>query len=119
MSSISAGLVLSDYIDDPDEARIVSEFAYRLLEDDTEVTRQWTEWYMIEENRVSPEALAWMAARGGRRFLMYSALCRSSYVSESTLSEILTDPALYAGSIPDPGRGTGKYSWVNTLDGGS
>ncbi|MEN8209486.1 MAG: DUF2723 domain-containing protein, partial [Candidatus Fermentibacteria bacterium] len=38
MSSISAGLVLSEYIDDPDEAGIVAEFAYRMLEDDPEIT---------------------------------------------------------------------------------
>ncbi len=119
MSSISAGLVLSDYISDQNEAQLVAEFAYRLLDDNAEVTREWAEWYMIEENRVSPEALAWMAAKGGRYFFMYAALNRSSYVSESTLSEILTDPALYAGSIPDPGSGAGRYSWVNTLDGGS
>jgi len=119
MSAISAGLVLSEYIDDPDEARMLTGFSYRLLEDDPEVTRQWTEWYMLEQNRVSPEAIAWMAAKGGRRFLMYSALSRSSVLSESSLLEILNDPASYAGSIPDPGRGTGRYSWVNTLDGGS
>ncbi len=119
MSSISAGLVLSEYINDQDEARVVADFAYRLLEDDPEVTMEWTDWYMIEQNRVSPEALAWMAAKGGRHFLMYAALSRSSQVSESTLSEILSDPAIYAGSIPDPGSGAGRYSWVNSLDGGS
>ncbi|MCK5115242.1 MAG: DUF2723 domain-containing protein [Candidatus Aegiribacteria sp.] len=119
MSSVSAGLVLSEYISDQDEARIVADFAYRLLEDDPEVTRKWTEWYMIEDNRVSPEALAWMAAKGGRYFLVYAALSRSSNVSESTLSEILSDPASYAASIPDPGRGAGRYSWVNSLYGGS
>ncbi|MEN8209676.1 MAG: hypothetical protein ABFR50_10560, partial [Candidatus Fermentibacteria bacterium] len=119
MSSISAGLVLSEYIDDPDEAGIVAEFAYRMLEDDPEITREWTEWYIAEQNRVSPEALAWMAAKGGRHFLMYSALTESGYISEMTLSEILTDPELYARSVPDCGRGAGAYSWVNTLDGGS
>ena len=119
MSSVSAGLVLSEYITDQDEARIVADFAYRLLQDDPEFTREWTEWYMIEANRVSPEALAWMAAKGGRHFLVYAALNRSSQVSESTLSEILSDPAVYAGSIPDPGSGAGRYSWVNSLNGGS
>ena len=119
MSSVSAGLVLSEYITDQDEARIVADFAYRLLQDDPEFTREWTEWYMIEANRVSPEALAWMAAKGGRHFLVYAALSRSSQVSESTLSEILSDPAVYAGSIPDPGSGAGRYSWVNSLNGGS
>ena len=110
---------LQKYISDQQEGLVVTDFAYRLLEDDPEVTRKWTEWYMIEENRVSPEAFAWMAAKGGRPFLMYAALTKSSYISESTLSEIITDLALYAGSIPDPGSGTGRYSWVNTLDGGS
>ncbi|MCK4807069.1 MAG: hypothetical protein KAT09_05460, partial [Candidatus Aegiribacteria sp.] len=119
MSAISAGLVLAEYIEDETEARIINEFVLRILEDDHEVTREWAEWYMIEENRVSPEALAWMAAKGGRPFLMYAALSKSSYVSESTISEILTDPASYAGYVPDPGNGAGRYSWVNTLDGGS
>ena len=119
MSAISAGLILTEYFEDESEARIVSEFALRMLEDDPEVTREWTEWYMIEENRVSPEALAWMAAKGSRPFLMYAALSKSTNVSDSTLSGILSDPASYAGSVPDPGRGVGRYSWVKTLDGGS
>ncbi|MCD4701423.1 MAG: hypothetical protein K8S24_06145 [Candidatus Aegiribacteria sp.] len=119
MSAMSAGLVLSDYIDDQEEARVIVEFAYRLLEESPEESRKWSEWYVMESNRVSPEALAWMSARGGRPFLMYAALCGSSHVPVSTLSEILTDPAYYAGHVPDPGNGYGRYSWVNTLDGGS
>lgn len=118
MSSISAGLVLSDYIVDRNEASVVAGYAYRLLEDDPEESRRWSEWYVTESNRVSPEALAWMAARGGRPFLMYAALSASRNVSPSTLAEILHDPALYAGSVPAPGKGAGRYSWVNTLAGG-
>ncbi len=119
MSAISAGLVLSGYFEGQDEARVVAGYAYRLLEDGPEESRKWSEWYVTESNRVSPEAIAWMAAKGGKPFLMYAALSRSRNVSSSTLIEILHDPALYAGSIPDPGHGSGSYSWVNTLDGGS
>ena len=119
MSSISAGLVLSGYINDEAEAGMVEEFALRLLEESPENARQWSEWYITEGKRVSPEALAWMAARGGRYCMMYAALCRSSNVSDSILGEILLDPASYAESVPEPGRGSGSYAWVNTLDGGS
>jgi hypothetical protein len=119
MSSISAGLVLSDYIDDESEAGAIEGFALRLLDEGSEESREWSEWYVTEGKRVSPEALAWMAARGGRYFLMYAALCGSSHVSGSILSGILLDPASYAESVPEPGRGSGSYSWVNTLDGGS
>lgn len=119
MSSISAGLVLSDYIEDEAEAETVEGFALMLLEESPEEAIQWSEWYVTEGKRVSPEALAWMAARGGKHYLMYAALCRSSHVSDLTLSEILQDPESYAESLPEPGGGSGSYAWVNTLDGGS
>jgi hypothetical protein len=119
MSSISAGMVLSRYIDDEAEAEMVNGFALRLLEENPEEARQWSEWYITEGKRVSPEALAWMASRGGRPCMMYAALCKSSNVSDSILSGILLDPASYAEFVPEPGRGSGSYAWVNTLDGGS
>ncbi len=118
MSSLSAGIVLAGYIENPSEERIISEFAYRMLEDSPEETRSWTEWYMTERNRVSPEALAWMAAEGGRPYLMYAALSESNSIPESVFSDIVLSPEEYAGSMAAPGRGTGSYSWVNTLNGG-
>jgi len=119
MSSISAGLVLAGYMENQSEAAALQDFAFMLLEDDPVETRKWSEWYVTESNRVSPEALAWMAAKGGRPYMMYSALCGSSNVSASVLSGILLNPVTYAESVPQPGRGSGNYTWVNTLDGGS
>ena len=77
------------------------------------------EWYITESNRVSPEAVAWMAAKAGRPSMMYVALSRSEVVSQALLDEILAAPESYAASIPDPGNASGRYSWVNTLTGGS
>jgi len=118
MSSLAAGLVLADHIEDFDEARMITEFSYRLLNDDPEETRTWSEWYITEGNRVSPENVAWMAARGGRVYIMYAALSESGSISASTLSAIRQDPVSYAESVPQPGHGSGTYSWVNSIDGG-
>ena len=119
MSSISAGLVLANHMDDPLDASIIQTFAGRILEDGVILSMEWAEWYLTESNRVSPEAVAWMAAKAGRPSMMYVALSRSEIVSEALLDEILKAPASYAASIPDPGRASGRYSWVNILTGGS
>lgn len=119
MSSVSAGLVLANHIDDPQDASIIRIFAQRLLDDGANTSMEWAEWYLTESNRVSPEAVAWMAAKAGRSSLMYLALTKSEIVSEALLNDILNAPASYAASIPDPGYASGRYSWVNTLTGGS
>ncbi len=119
MSSVSAGLVLANHMDDPVQASIIRTFAKRILEDGVSTSMTWSDWYLTESNRVSPEAVAWMAAKAGRPSMMYLALSRSEIVSETLLNSILNDPASYAASIPDPGRASGRYSWVNILTGGS
>jgi hypothetical protein len=119
MSAISAGLVLANHMDDPVEASVIQAFAKRILDDGVTTSMEWSEWYLTESNRVSPEAVAWMAAKAGRPSMMYVALSKSEIVSEALLNEILKDPASYAASIPDPGRASGRYSWVNILTGGS
>ncbi len=119
MSSLSAGLVLANHMDDPLDALIIQAFAERILEDGVDLSMEWSDWYLTESNRVSPEAVAWMAAKAGRPSLMYLALSGSENVSEALLDEIIKAPASYAASIPDPGHASGQYSWVNILTGGS
>ncbi|MCD4847989.1 MAG: DUF2723 domain-containing protein [Candidatus Aegiribacteria sp.] len=119
MSSVSSGLVLANHMDDPARASIIQAFAERIIEDGVIPSIEWSEWYLTESNRVSPEAVAWMAAKAGQPEMMYASLSRSENVSEALLDEILRSPASYAASIPDPGRGSGRYSWVNILAGGS
>ncbi len=119
MSSIAVGLVLSEYIDDETEAAMIEGFAYRLLSDSHDESVEWCEWFVTEKNRVSPEDMAWMAARAGRPYMLYAALSESDNISESALSGILQNPVSYTESVPDPGRGYGNYAWVNNLNGGS
>ncbi|MCK5065139.1 MAG: hypothetical protein KAQ97_07650, partial [Candidatus Fermentibacteraceae bacterium] len=119
MSAVSAGLLIANHMDDDVQASIIQTFAERILEDELNVSMGWAEWYITESNRVSPEAVAWMAAKAGRPSMMYVALSRSEIVSQALLDEILAAPESYAASIPDPGNASGRYSWVNTLTGGS
>jgi len=119
MSSIAAGLALSEYIDDEAEAALIDGFASWLLGESPEESIKWCEWFVTEKNRVSPENLAWMAASGGRPYMLYVALSKSGNISDSALSEILQNPVSYAESVPDRGRGYGNYAWVNSLNGGS
>ncbi|MFO8183542.1 MAG: DUF2723 domain-containing protein [Candidatus Aegiribacteria sp.] len=117
ISAAASGIVLSRSMEDPQEASVVENLALRILNDPVEETVSWTRWFRTESNRVSPEALAWMAAKGGRPGMMYAALYRSEVMSASALARVLEDPEAYAAGVPDPGRGMGDYSWVNLLEG--
>ena len=47
---------------------------------------------------------------------MYAALEMSDAVPEEVLQMIAVDPVEYASAVPEPGEGSGIYSWVNELE---
>ena len=119
VSAISAGLLLSSHMANLDHAGIVRDLALEMLFSSPEETIQWSRWFVTERNRVSPEALAFMAARGGRAEMVYAALEEGDAASRDQLDQLLLDPAGYAENVPVPGRGSGAYTWVNSLSEGS
>ncbi|MBD3295620.1 hypothetical protein GF394_09005 [Candidatus Fermentibacteria bacterium] len=119
MSAVAVGLLISDHMDGESDSSVVRELALWMLESPRDDVLEWCRWFTLEANRVEPDQLAWMAARGGRPFLMYAALSDMDGFSEDILEEIMEDPPGYASSVPSPGSGSGSYAWVNTLDGGS
>jgi hypothetical protein len=119
ISAISAGLLLSSNMADRNQAGIVRDLALEMLVQSPETTLEWSRWFVTERNRVSPEALAFMAARGGRGAMVYAALEEGDVASADQLDSVLQDPAVYAENVPEPGRGSGAYEWVNSLTEGS
>lgn len=119
MSAVSSGLVLSAHMEDPAQAAAVRHLALDMLNDPTGDTLEWSRWFMTERNRVSPETLAWMCARGGRSGMMYAALQEGSRASGTELRRALDDLDGYASGVPAPGRGTGHYGWVNAVGEGT
>jgi hypothetical protein len=118
-SAVSAGLVLSEHLDDEYQAAIVRDLALTMLNESPDETLRWSRWFMTEQNRVSPEALAYMAARGGRSGMSYAALQGGEEATDAQLELLLRDPTGYAAGVPEPGEGSGGYSWVNSLEEGS
>jgi len=118
VSAVSAGIVLGDRLVDPDGAMMVRLCAAELLSD-SNYSRDAAKWFLTERNRVSPEALAYMSFEMGSPAMVYLALSGSDNVSDETLQRLLNDPERYLDGIPSAGSGTGDYSWVRVLGGGT
>jgi len=115
MSAVSAGLVLSAHMEDAGQAAAVEGLALAMLDEPAGETLEWCRWFITERNRVSPETLALMCARGGRSGMMYAALQEGTEASEAQLRAALDDLEGYAARVPEPGRGTVTYGWVNSI----
>lgn len=117
MSAVSAGLVLAAKLPDEGEAGMVRLCAEELLRGGAD-SRRNAEWFVIERNRVSPEALAFMSAEMGSPPMVFTALSGSGSVQDNVLQRILDDPERYVDLMPPAGSGSGDYAWVRALGGG-
>ncbi len=111
----AVGMILANRLSDPG-ARLLDGLIDWILEDPDRAARIIV-WFFLEGERSSWESVAWQCANLDRPALCWLALSLSGTASPATLDELLEHPVEYLSGVPQPGRGTGTYQWVNVLIG--
>jgi hypothetical protein len=111
----AAGLIIAERLSD-EEAGLVEKMVDWILRDPDRAVETCV-WFTLEGERSSWESVAWQCAAIDRPDLCWFALALSGNVPQPVLDDFLRDPDTWIDGIPQPGRGTGSYQWVNTLIG--